>query len=171
MGFSIFAAGTNNFHYAKDDCLDDSDFKVVEVLGKLQAMEPTKMGAVATGIDIAQPSAGIIDAMQAMATMQFLHLLNNAVSFLAMKPKAREGWIFVSARESHLLWPDTGDNGEYKFYPGDNPGHEFMKKIGPALKAADMANWGVLRELVICLSKFERKVGNAVPAITIQLSH
>jgi hypothetical protein len=171
MGFSIFAAGTKDFHYSRDKCIDDSDIDMVDLLSKFQGMDGTKMGAVATGIDIAQPSAGIIDLMKTMATMEFLHLLNNAVCFLAMKQQAHNGWIFVSARESHLLWPDTGGNGEYKFKPGNNPGHEFMKKIGPALKEADMANWGVLRELALCLSKFDRHIGEGRPCITIQLSH
>jgi hypothetical protein len=143
---------------------------MVDLLSKLQGLDGTKMGAFATGVDIVQPSAGIIDLMQTMATMEFLHLLNNAVSFLAMKQQAANGWIFVSARESHLLWPDTGGNGEYKF-KGDNPGFDFMKKIGPALKEADMANWGVLRELALCLSKFDHHIGEGRPCITIQLSH
>ncbi len=171
MGFSIFASGNKNFNYSRDNCLDDSSFKPIELLGKLQSMEPSKVGVVTTGIDVALPSAGIIDGMKAIATMQFLHLLNNVVSFLAMHPKSREGWIFVSARETHLLWPDTGGNGDYRFKPGNNPGYEFVKKISPALKEADMANWGVLRELVLCLSKYERHVGNSIPAINIQLSH
>lgn len=171
MGFSIFAAGTKDFHYSKDDCIDDSDIDMVDLLSKLQGLDGTKMGAFATGVDIVQPSVGVIDAMKSMATIQFLHLLNNAVSFLAMKQQASNGWIFVAARESHLLWPDTGGNGEYKFKPGNNPGHEFMKKIGPALKEADMANWGVLRELALCLSKFDRHIGEGRPCITIQLSH
>lgn len=171
MGFSIFAAGTRDFHYSRDNCIDDSDIDMVDLMSKFQTMEPTRMGAAATAIDIAQPSAGIIDLMQTMATMEFLHLLNNAVSFLALKPQASNGWIFVSARESHLLWPDTGGNGEYRFSPGDNPGREFMREIGPALQAADMANWGVLREIALCLSRFDAHIGNGRPCITIQLSH
>jgi hypothetical protein len=170
MGFSIFAAGTRDFHYSRDNCIDDSDFALVELLGKLQSMEPTRAGVITTGIDIAQPSAGIIDAMNALATMQFLDLLNTTVTMLAMKPQARNGWIFVSARESHLLWPDTGGNGDYRFR-GDSPGADFMREVGPALKAADMANWGVLRELVLCLSRFDSHIGNGRPCINIQLSH
>ncbi|HLA94326.1 MAG TPA: hypothetical protein VK612_01300 [Pyrinomonadaceae bacterium] len=135
-------------------------------------MEPTWMGAGATAVDIVQPSKGIMDLMQTMATMEFLHMLSNAVCFLAMKSGASDGWISVSARESHLLWPDTGGNGQYKFDPGESPGTEFIKKIGPALKAADMANWGVLRMLAIVLAKFDNHIdSSARPIINIQLSH
>ena len=65
MGFDIFASGTDNFQYSKKGCADDSDFDMVDLLGKLQNMEPTWMGAGATAVDIVQPSAGIIDAMKA----------------------------------------------------------------------------------------------------------
>jgi hypothetical protein len=171
MGFRIFAAGTRDFHYTRDNCIDDSDIDMVDLMSKLQTMEPSRAGVISTAIDIAQPSAGILDLMQTMATMEFLHLLNNAVSFLAMKPQASNGWIFVSARESHVLWPDTGGNGEYRFDPGENPGYEFMRAVGPALREADMANWGVLRELALCLTRFDSHIGNGRPCITIQLSH
>lgn len=171
MSFRIFASGMGNFHYVKDNCIDDREINMLDLLGKLQGMEPTWIGAGTTAIDIALPSAGVIDAMTAMATMEFLHSLSNVVTFLAMKPQASNGWVFVAARESHFLWPDTGGNGEYKFYPGESPGLEFMKKIGPALKAANMANWGVLRELVACLGQFERHSGSRRPVINIQLSH
>jgi hypothetical protein len=172
MSFRIFASGTNDFHFSKDDCIDDSDLDMVDLLGKLQSMEPTWMGAGATAVDIAQPSAGIIDLMKTMATMEFLHLLSNAVCFLAMKGGAANGWIFVAARETHLLWPDTGGNGKYRFYPGDSPGAEFMKKVGPALKEADMATWGVLRMLALVLARFDNHIsGSATPMINIQLTH
>src|SRR5437899_1398073 len=108
MSFSIFASGTNGFHFQKSRCVDDSDLDLVDLLGKFQTMEPSWMGVGATAIDIAQPSAGIIDLMKTMATMEFLHLLSDAVCFLAMNSQASNGWISVAATESHLLWPDTG---------------------------------------------------------------
>jgi len=172
MSFKIFASGTGHFHFEKDDCIDDSELDLVDLLGKLQTMEQTWMGAGATAVDIVQPSAGIIDLMKTMATMEFLHLLSNAVCFLAMKGGAADGWIFVSATESHLLWPDTGGVGRYDFQPGDSPGSEFIRKVGPALKAASMANWGVLRMLALVLAKFDNHIDDSArPIINIQLSH
>ena len=172
MSFSIFASGTNNFHFEKDNCIDDDDIDMVDLISKFQGMEPTWMGAGEVAVDIAQPSAGIMDLMQAMATMEFLHMLSNTVCFLAMKGGASDGWIFVAAREEHLLWPDTGGNGKYSFYPGDSPGTEFIKKIAPALKEADMANWGVLRMLALVLAKFDNHIpDSARPIINIELRH
>jgi len=172
MGFTIFASGANKFHFKQENCIDDSAFDTADLLAKLQTMEPTWMGAGATAVDIVQPSAGIIDLMKTMATMEFLHSLSNAVCFLAMNSSSADGWIFVSARQSHLLWPDTGGNAKYRFQPGYSPGAEFIKKISPALKEADMANWGVLRMLGICLAKFSSKIDDSTaPIINIQLSH
>lgn len=171
MSFKIFAAGSPEFHFSKDDCIDDSELDMVDLLGKLQTMEPTWIGAGSTAIDILQPSAGIIDLMKTMATMEFLHNLSNAVCFLAMCSGSSNGWISVSAVEKHLLWPDTGGVKTYKFDPGDSPGTEFIKKIGPALKAADMANWGVLRMLGLVIAKFSNEIdSNATPMLNIQLT-
>jgi hypothetical protein len=172
MGFTIFAAGSKKFHFKREGCIDDSDIDMVDLISKFQTMEPTWMGAGATAVDIVQPSKGIIDLMQTMATMEFLHNLSNAVSFLAMKSGSSDGWIFVSATQSHLLWPDSGGNAKYKFDPGISPGTEFIKKIAPALKEADMANWGVLRMLGIVLAKFSHHIDDSTsPIINIQLSH
>ncbi len=171
MSFRIFASGSPDFHFEKPDCLDDSAFDTIDLLAKLQTMEPTWMGAGATAIDIAQPSAGIVDLMKTMATMEFLHNLSNAVCFLAMCSGSANGWISVSAVQTHLMWPDTGDCKTYRFDPGDSPGSEFIKKIAPALKKADMANWGVLRMMGLVLAKYSSKIGeNATPIINIQLT-
>ncbi|MBX3289229.1 MAG: hypothetical protein KF855_07770 [Acidobacteria bacterium] len=171
MSFRIFAAGSNKFHFEQDKCIDDSDINMVELISKFQTMEPTWKGVGTTGADIVLPSKGIIDLMQTMATMEFLHNLSNAVSFLAMCSGSSDGWISVSARETHLLWPDTMAIAKYQFYPGNSPGTEFIKKISPVLKKTDMANWGVLRMLGIALGKYSNHIdSSATPMINIQLT-
>ena len=108
--------------------------------------------------------------METMATMEFLHTLNNAVCFLAMRSGASDGWISVSCSESHVLWPDTKSFARYNFSPGDDPGAEFIKTIGPGLKATSMDNWGVLAALSIVLSKYSNQIGeDARPMINIML--
>lgn len=171
MGFRIFAAGSGKFNFSKDNCIDDSDIDMVDLISKFQAMDGTWMGAADTAIDIVKPSKGIIDLMQTMATMEFLHNLHNSVSFLAMCSGSDSGWISVAARETHLMWPDTVDIAKYKFSPGDSPGKEFVQKIGPVLKKTDMANWGVLRMLGIVLAKYSNHIdSSATPMINIQLT-
>ncbi|MDO8334616.1 MAG: hypothetical protein Q7T35_08105 [Nitrosomonas sp.] len=168
MSFKIFASGLPNFHYTNDNCIDDSDLDMIDLLGDLQGLELTKSGVISTVIDIFTP--GVVDAMMKVARIESLHLLNNAVSSLAMKTQAESGWIFVSAMESHLLWPTTGGTAKYEFYPCVNPGLELMQQIGPALDAGNMTNWGVLRELAICIAKYGYHTGSDRPILNINLS-
>ena len=78
-----------------------------------------------------------------------------------------DGWISLSCSESHVLWPDTKSFARYNFSPGDDPGAEFMKAIGPGLKATSMDNWGVLAALSIVLAKYSNQIGEDAS----QLSH
>ena len=171
MSFRIFAAGSDNFHYEKDGNIDKDTFETIKVLAILQSMEPTKAGAGQAAAEYVLPSAGITDLMEAMAAREFLHNLGNAVSFLAMCSGASDGWISVSARKSHILWPDTMGIARYNFSPGDDPGSEFIRLIAPPLKTTDMNNWGVLLVLSNVLAKFSQHIGeSATPMINIQLS-
>lgn len=170
MSFRIFAAGSRKFNFIQDNCIDGDDVSMLELANKLASLEPTKMGAITTGADTALPSKGIIDLMQTMATIEFLHLLSSTVTFLAMCTGA-DGWIGVSARETSYVWPDTVATTKYRFYPGDNPGKEFIKKIAPVLKKTSMDNWGTIRMLAIVLAKYANHIDeSARPIINIQLT-
>jgi len=131
-------------------------------------MEPSALGA--TNAYIGYKTPGITDLMETMATMEFLHLLNDSVCFLAMCSGASDGWISVSCTKTHTFWPDTRSFARYNFSPGDNPGAEFIRAIGPGLKETDMDNWGVLAALSIVLSKYSGQIGDdARPMINIML--
>lgn len=170
MSFRIFAAGSNNFHFAQSNCLDDSQIDLADLLSKFQTLEPTKVGAVTTAIDVVQPSKGIIDLMKTMATLEFLHNLRSAVCFLATCSGSEGGRISLSCRKTNLLWADSSGVTKYGFAPGINPGTEFIKKISPVLKETEMANWGVLRMLGIVLAKYANHIsGSEAPMINIQL--
>jgi len=169
MSFNVFASGMGNFHYKKDGFIDGDDFVPMNVVSSLMTMSPDALGAAGAYIDYKKP--GITDLVGKIATMEFLHLLNDSVCFLAMCDDASDGWISVSCTQSHLLWPDTKSIARYNFQPGDSPGAEFIKAIGPALKATDMDNWGVLAALSIVLSKFYDLIGQSGrPIINIMLS-
>src|SRR5262249_42703449 len=125
----------------------------------------------AAGAAISYKTPGITDLVEAVATREFLHSLNNAVSYLAMCSGASSGWISVSCTKTHLLWPDTKSIAKYSFSPGDNPGAELVKTISAGLKATDMDNWGVLAALSIALAKYANQLGDdATPAINISLT-
>src|SRR5438874_350820 len=99
MSFNVFAAGGGNFHYQKDGFIDGGDFVPMKVVSTLMTMEPSGLGAANAYISHKTP--GITDLMETMATIEFLHNLNNAVCFLAMCTEASDGWISVSCTDSH----------------------------------------------------------------------
>jgi hypothetical protein len=168
MSFNVFAAGSGHFHYQKDDFIDGSDFVPMKVVSTLMTMDPNPLGAANAAIGYKTP--GITDLMETMATMEFLHTLNDAVSFLAMCSGASDGWISLSCTKTHVLWPDTKSFARYNFQPGDDPGAEFMKIIGAGLKETSMNNWGVLAALSIVLAKYSASIGDdARPMINIML--
>ena len=46
-----------------------------------------------------------------------------------------------------MVWPTTKAFARYNFQPGDDPGAEFIKLVGPGLKETGMNNYGVLAAL------------------------
>jgi hypothetical protein len=170
MSFNVFAAGSGKFHYQKDGFIDGDSFTPMKVVNALMTMSPTALGAANAYIGYKTPGAG--DLVESIATREFLHLLNDSVCFLAMCSGASDGWISVASSESHILWPDTKAFAKYNFQPGDDPGAEFIKLIGPGLKETSLNNWGVLAALSIVLSKYSAHIGDdARPIINIFLDH
>lgn len=170
MGFNIFASGTGKFHYQRDGFVDGDTFAPMKVVSELMTMGLNPEGVTTTVIGHYQP--GITDLAEGMATLEFLHLLNDSVGFLAMCSGSSDGWISVAGTQTHLLWPDTKSFARYNFTPGDDPGAEFIKLIGPGLKETGLNTWGVLAGLSIVLSKFYQAIGDdATPIINIFLDH
>jgi hypothetical protein len=170
MSFNVFAAGSSGFHYKKDGFVDADTFEPMKLVSELMTMEPSVAGAVGAAQGHYTPD--MTNLMGTLAAMEFLHLLNDGVCMLAMCSGASDGWISVSSKKSHTLWPDTMGFARYNFQPGDDPGAEFIKAIGPSLKATDLNNWGVLAALSIVLSKYYDKVGDSgVPMLYINLDH
>lgn len=169
MGFRIFASGAEGFHYEKDKCIDGSEFNTMKIIATLQNMERTALGVADAYISHKTP--GITDLMVSIATQESLHNLKNAVSFLAMHPNVKAGWISVNATEKNMLWADTVRLSTYRFFPGDLPGSEFVKTISKTLEDTDMNNFGVLMQLAIVLSKFSNHISNSTkPIINISLT-
>lgn len=169
MSFRIFSAGVPKFNYVKDKLPDGEVFDAVKIIHAFTTADPTLGGAAGAASDIILPD--ITDVMRNIAGMQFAHLLNNAVCYLAMQPTANQGWISVSATEKNTFWADTVRLAKYTFSPGDNPGAEFMKKVTPVLKDTSMDNFGVLFGLATALTKYYNSIdANQTPMINIQLT-
>lgn len=173
MSFNISAFGVAHgkpFHFNRDDCIDGDDFNIANLIATLQGLTPSSAGLVAAGIEHNLPGSGA-DAMGVIAQIEFLHVLKNCVDSLAMCDDAGNGWICVSSIEKRFILSDNFGFGKYEFDPGDDPGTEFMKIIGPGLANCGMDNWGVLRILVIVLTRYSDVLGQSgKPVLNIQLS-
>lgn len=169
MSFRIFSAGVPKFNYIKNTLPDGEVFEAVKIIHAFTTADPTLGGAAGASSDIILPD--VTDVMKNIAGMEFAHLLNNAVCSLAMQPSTTNGWIAVSATETHTFWPDTMRFVKYTFSPGDNPGAEFMRKLAPALKDTSMDNFGVLLGLAMALTKYYNHIdADQTPMINIQLT-
>lgn len=173
MGFRIYAAGSDRFRHERDNQSDEDIFTAAEIMAIMQSLEPSASSVVEAGIDqvLPSPPSGI-DAAAAIARMVFLQTLSDTVTMLATSPAAsRGGWISVSASQSNLLWPDSSGFGRYDFAPGDeNPGAEFVRTVLPALREADMENYGVLRAISIALSGYSARISeSSMPRLNISV--
>jgi len=171
MSFRVFAVGAGDFHFVKDGCLEGSDFDTMKTVSTLSTMEPSKMGVAGAAADKYLPSAGLADLAGSVATLEFLHLLNDTVDWLAVNA-GDDSSISVFAKQPHPLWPDTVRFSVYNFAPGDNPGAEFVRTIGQGLKDTDLDNFGVLAALVSVLAKYSDFItGKPItPRINIELT-
>jgi hypothetical protein len=166
----MFASGSGNFHYQKDNNIEQSDFDLVSVLDKLRDVTPDVGGVIGASGNLL-PSVDATDAAAALATRVMLDQLKTSVDLLAACSAPTDGWISVSVRVSHLLLPDKSGFASYGFSPGDSPGYEFMKAIGRVLTDTDMANWGVLFAMVTVLAKYSAVVGSdTTPMLLMQIS-
>jgi hypothetical protein len=172
MTFRIHAAGTRGYRYTRDNCPDEGIFQAAEIITALQGLEPNVGSVVETAADQVTPSVSVLDGVRAMGRMEMLQLLKDSVGYLAICDGASDGWIAVAPSQSHTLWPDTTSFARYEFYPGDDPGSEFVQRIIPALTATDLNDMGVFRYMAIALGGYSNVLNeHGRPRILIQLSH
>ncbi|REJ76195.1 MAG: hypothetical protein DWQ47_11310 [Acidobacteria bacterium] len=154
MSFDIFAAGTPNFHFSRDNNPDDDVFSTAEVLNILSALGPHR-NQVGLAIEETLAPDNFLNALKKLAETEVTHLFNSAAGFLALQKRARQGWIAISTRETHTFWVDTTGFSKYTFSPGSNPGRELFKAIKKDLDNTDMNNWGVLRMIAIVMTLYK----------------
>ena len=173
MGFNVFASGSGSFHYQKDDFVDGDDFDTLKIVSEAQSMDPTKLGAV-DAVRGHYLSKDMSDALPVLAKREFLYTLTETVDLLAMRGGSANGFIAVTAKQTHPLWPDTIRFARYGFSPGDSPGTEFIRTIAKNLDDTDLKTWGVLMALTLVLSKFLdhlNRDGSLGTMINIFLTH
>ena len=175
MGFDIFAAGTNNFHYKKDGCEDGSTLELMKIISALQSIDAKSLehfNITSTGANIDIEAPGITDLMISLAQREMLHNISNAVCLLAMNPNASDGWIYVNATQVNLILPNKMGAAKYGFSPGDSPAAEFVSTIKHCLIETDMTNFGVLMQLSSVLTRFVNNIDDSItPKISITLTN
>jgi hypothetical protein len=174
MSFSIDVRGTNGFNFNRPICDDGSAFEVMNVIGILQGLDLQSaghFGISAAGAVKEKVKKGIPDLMFKMAEREMCHNISNAVSLLEKDYNTSGGWIFVSAEQKNLLFPNVSRAARYNFKPGDSPGAEFLKTIGKCLEDTDLNNWGVLKYLAVILTRFEQQLPTTmIPMLNISLT-
>ena len=173
MSFDVHAVGSNGFRFSRNDNPDGDIFEAAAVMSAMRASSPSRVGVAEGVADYFTPSeAGAFRvAVGGVARLEFLHLLDTAVTLLAADVGVRQGWIAVYARESNTLWADTSGFARYGFTPGYSPGTEFIRRVTPALVTVEMNNYGVLRILAEVISRYHthlRRVSGP-PMLQVQL--
>jgi hypothetical protein len=173
MSFRIHAAGSGGFRHSRSNCVDEGVFTAAAIMAAMQGFEPSRAGAVQAAADQVLPSAPNAFQFAAQAArIEMLNTLDIGVSSLATGTGAG-GWIAVSPRQTHALWPDTSRFARYDFLPGDSPGFEFVQRILPALRETDMMNFGVLAQLSNACNLYAAYLdenGPATPMLLIELT-
>jgi len=174
MSFDVFASGSGGFHYQRDRVPDGDDFDALKLASELQSLSPTKLGAV-DAVRGHYLSKDMTDAITVIAQKEFLYTLKESVDLLAIRGGSGDGFIAVTSKQKHALWPDTLRFAKYGFDPGDSPGTEFIRAIAQSLDDTNLKTWGVLMGLTLVLSKFQEHLDSrdaSVPTmINIFLTH
>jgi hypothetical protein len=189
MSFNTFAYGSPSFHYQRNNNVEGDEFNALKLLATLASMRPGRgefipgnagrtvgkaLGSRAIGLGGSfLPSADTAGGAMALASREFLDMLVNTVSLLAISPGAGGDGakIIVTSRNHHALWPTTVGFASYNFVPGDDPGTEFVRAIAQSLKETGLNHWGVLRSLVLVLSQYSNQIAdtNTTPFVSIEL--
>ena len=154
----------------KEDCLDQGDFEPPKLLTMVPS-SPNAAGVAKKIVGTPESHIGgaTVKGMFKIAEMEMVHLLSTSVSLLAMN--GRSGKINLYCLESKWYWADS--NSFVTFYlNSSDPGKDFIKKIAPGLVKTELNNFGVLAQLAMCISEYDRKIPNSVePFLNIELSH
>ena len=154
MSFKVFAFGAPNFHYLKQECLDESDLDTIKFLYDLSSFSPPYKGAAIQYVgDNIIPQKGVADIAANIGYMELSHLLCECIDFLAIQAD-QASCISVYTQNPHFLWTTTNSYGEYRFSPGDNPGLEFIKAIYKGIKNNDMLSLGVIKQIIAVIASY-----------------
>jgi hypothetical protein len=181
MGFSIFAwgfrgfqsggkAARSAFHYSRSNCLDQGDFEPPKLLSMIP--DSPDAGGVAKKI-VGTPESHIggatVKGMFKIAELEFAHLVATGVTLLGMHGSG--GSISVYCYQGKWYWADSNSFVTYR-YGGGNPGKRFLKTIAPGLVKTELNNFGVLAQIAIVLSEYDKTLpGSVAPMLRLEIRH
>lgn len=161
MGFRIWAYGVRGknrkpFHYMKDNCLDQGDFEPPKLLSMLpDSPDAAGVAKKIVGTPESHIGGAEVKGVMKIAELVFAHHVMQGVQFLAMHGQG--GSISVYCYQKKWYWADANSFVNYHIF-GSNPGKEFLRTISPGLKKTELNNFGVLGQIAIVLSEYDRKL-------------
>lgn len=169
MSIRIHAAGSDNFRYTDDALPFGEVYQLANLLSIVSAGPPRRV--VGTAID-SQTSAGspAAQGIAAVAQMQAENALR--IGIFAVMEESPAPLLFVAARESHFIGPDTGSNlPEIRL--NMRSARSLMRELDEVLASADLDTTGAIFGIGTVFSLFAaRRPKRARPArLNITLSH
>jgi hypothetical protein len=137
----------------------------MKTISILSTMEPNGTGVTTALVDKLFQSAGVPELVEAIATIELLQSVCDAVDLLSIKADD-SAFISVFSKKPRLILSDITTCSNYQFIPGDSPGKEFIQRIGKGLEETDLDNFGVLAALVVVMAKYSDFIdGKDVPVM------
>ncbi|HUF02743.1 MAG TPA: hypothetical protein VMM38_01060 [Aridibacter sp.] len=182
MGFDMFAWGFRGyksvskaarepFHYSKKNCLSQGDFEPPALLSMVPD-SPNAAGVAKKIVGTPESHVGgaTVKGMMKIAEMEFAHLVSTGVTLLAMNGSG--GNISVYCFQKKWYWADANNFETFYYSTSVNPGKDFLKTISPGLVKTELNDFGVLGQIAIVLSEYNRKLPNGVaPILRMEISH
>ena len=177
MGFNMFAWGFRGyksdgkarkaFHYEKNDCLDQGDFEPPKLLSMIP--DSPNVAGVAKKI-VGTPESHIggaeVKGMMKIAELVFAHQVITGINLLRLH--ANQGSISVYCHQKKWYWADANSFTDFSII-GTNPGRDFLKAIGPDLVKTELNNFGVLGEISLVLSAYDRSLRGRVNPLMLRM--
>ncbi len=173
MSFNIHAAGSYGFRYTRKKCVDRDIFEAGKIMSKLRSLRPNG-SSVAKGVAshmLPSLRSARMAGIGGIAKWQFVHLLNDGVTWLASHNKVHNGWIHVYARRSSTFWADSSGFARFRLH-GTILSFDFMRTIMPVLIDTEMNHFGALHELSNAIYAYGQYISDVKiqPRLLIQLN-
>ena len=169
MSIRIHAAGTDNFRYSGSALPFGTVYALASVLSVVSAGAPHRVAGAAVESQVS-PGSPVTQATAAIANMNARRVFQ--IGIHAIMAETPAPILFVAARESHLMWPDTGANmPETRL--NTLTAHDLTRDIDAVLQAADMNTTGALFAIGTAFTRFAARHPQRVRPgrLMITLSH